>query len=106
MGGTKSIKVIIKDEFFILVYHFTVFLAPSGIVINITMVKIVIAPVELLIERRIFFVAFCLGATINPLVISCTMSPAVEFSQNGTLLLLLPPLALFLFPPFYLCYLT
>ena len=67
---------------FIFVYYLTVCNTLLVIVVLITVVKISIAPVELFIQIRIVYVAFCPVETTTPLVIAYAMSLAVDFSPK------------------------
>ena len=59
------------------------------------MVTIEITPIELFIESRIVFVAFCLGETMTPLDIACTMNTEVEFSPKWNFVALVSTTSVF-----------
>ena len=87
MDGTEEVKFIGKEEeLFYLYLSFTIRLTSSGIFLPFAMVIILSTLVELFIKCQCIFVAFFLGETTTILVISCTMSPSVMFSQKCDLI--------------------
>ena len=83
MGWTIEGKLIVKDEeLFLSLYITSLYVPHSQLLFPFNYGELAIASIEVVITCCCIIVAFRLRAKTTPLVIECTMNPAVQLSTT------------------------